>query len=379
MNIRLFSHRFNRLFCAIAICSTGLSPFSQTLSAQEATVIAQDATVKLESISDVAETEARFLTNTRQLTFDGIRAGEGYFSRDGKSMVFQSEREKSNPFYQIYWMDRETGDVERVSPGFGKTTCAWIHPEGDRVLFASTQFDPEFANKQKAELDERATGKPKAYAWDYDDQYDLVEWNRKTRQYKKLTDMKGYDAEASYSPDGQYIAFSSNRLAYQSGLTEREKTLFDTDPATALDLYIMKSDGTDVKRITDMFGYDGGPFFSPDGKRLCWRRFAENGATAEIYSANLDGTDAKRLTSIGAMSWAPFYHPSGDYLIFGTNVNGFANFELYMVDAEGSRTPTRVTTTDGFDSLPVFTTTTKVGILEIEYSMSLLLSCLISF
>ena len=355
MNIRLFSHRFNRLFCAIAIGSAGLSPLCHTLSAQDAIAVAQDATIKLESTSDVAENEARFLSNTRQLTFDGIRAGEGYFSRDGKSMVFQSERDKSNPFYQIYWMDRETGDVERVSPGFGKTTCAWIHPEGDRVLFASTQFDPEFANKQKAELDERATGKPKAYAWDYDDQYDLVEWNRKTRQYKKLTDIKGYDAEASYSPDGKYIAFSSNRLAYQSGLTEREKTLFDTDPATALDLYIMKSDGTDVKRITDMFGYDGGPFFSPDGKRLCWRRFAENGATAEIYSANLDGTDAKRLTSIGAMSWAPFYHPSGDYLIFGTNVNGFANFELYMVDAEGSRTPTRVTTTDGFDSLPVFT------------------------
>ena len=292
---------------------------------------------------------------TRQLTFDGVRAGEGYFSRDGKAMVFQSEREKENPFYQIYWMDRETGDIERVSPGYGKTTCAWIHPDGDRVLFASTQFDPDCIQKQKAELEDRAAGRQKRYAWDYDDQFDLVEWNRKTHEYKKLTDTRGYDAEGSYSPDGQTIAFSSNRLAYQPGLSEREKTLFANDPATALDLYVMKSDGTDVKRITDVFGYDGGPFFSPDSKRLCWRRFSEDGATAEIYSANVDGSDAKRLTSLGAMSWAPYYHPTGDYLIFGTNLNGFANFELYMVDAQGNHEPVRVTTTDGFDSLPVFT------------------------
>ena len=354
MNIRSFSHRWNRVFCAIAIGSAGLSTFALTAAAQEATA-KPDATAKPEAASEIAETEARFLSNTRQLTFDGIRAGEGYFSRDGKSMVFQSERDKSNPFYQIYLMDRETGDVERVSPGYGKTSCAWIHPDGDRVLFASTQFDPESANKQKAELADRAEGKQKRYAWDYDPQYDLVEWNRKTHEYKKLTDILGYDAEASFSPDGKTIAFSSNRLAYQSTLTEREKALFETDPATALDLYVMKTDGTGVTRITDQFGYDGGPFFSPDGTRICWRRFSEDGATAEIYTANIDGSDVKRLTSIGAMSWAPYYHPSGDYLIFGTNINGFANFELYMVDANGSRTPTRVTTTDGFDSLPVFT------------------------
>jgi Tol biopolymer transport system component len=326
-----------RLVIACSIFSSGL--FSQQTWSQDA----------------IQPDESRFLGKTRQLTFEGVRAGEGYFSRDGKAMVFQSERDKENPFYQIYWMDRETGDIERVSPGYGKTTCAWIHPDGDRVLFASTQFDPDCIQKQKAELEDRAAGRQKRYAWDYDDQFDLVEWNRKTHEYKKLTDTRGYDAEGSYSPDGQTIAFSSNRLAYQPGLSEREKTLFANDPATALDLYVMKSDGTEVKRITDVFGYDGGPFFSPDSKRLCWRRFSEDGATAEIYSASVDGSDAKRLTSLGAMSWAPYYHPSGDYLIFGTNLNGFANFELYMVDAQAGHEPVRVTTTDGFDSLPVFT------------------------
>jgi Tol biopolymer transport system component len=302
-----------------------------------------------------AANESQFLTKVRQLTFDGLRAGEGYFSADGKTMVFQSERDPANPFYQIYLMDRETGDVERISPGFGKTTCAWVHPDNQRVLFASTQFDPMALDKQKAEIDFRASGQTRRYSWDYDQTYDLVEFDRKSKTYKQLTHALGYDAEGSYSPDGTLIAFASNRRAYSGELSESEKKLFETDPASAMDIYVMKSDGSDLKRITDVVGYDGGPFFSPDGKKLCWRRFSEDGARAEIYTANVDGTEAKALTNLKAMSWAPFFHPSGDYVIFATNVHGFANFELYAVDSMGSKEPVRITTTDGFDGLPVFT------------------------
>jgi len=321
-------------------------------SAGLAFTLAQESSI---ATSDPVQSESRFLSGVRQLTYEGLRSGEGYFSRDGRSMVFQSEREPSNPFYQIYWMDRETGDIERVSPGFGKTTCAWIHPDGDRVLFASTQQDPDAIAKQQSELSFRASGQTRRYAWDYDPQFDLIEWNRTTGQYTNLTRTLGYDAEGSYSPDGQFIAFASNREAYERPLTEREQTLFANDPAVALDLYVMRADGTDVRKITDVFGYDGGPFFSPDGRRICWRRFSEDGATAEVFSANLDGSDAKALTRLGAMSWAPYFHPSGDYLIFATNLQGFANFELYLVDAAGTHEPVRVTTTDGFDGLPVFT------------------------
>ena len=117
----------------------------------------------------------------------------------------------------------------------------------------------------------------------------------------------------------------------------------------------MDADGENVRRLTTEPGYDGGPFFSPDGRRICWRRFNTEGVLAEIMTMNVDGSDQRPLTKLGAMSWAPFYHPSGDYLIFTTNRHGFGNFELYLVDADGNSDPVRVTTTDGFDGLPVFT------------------------
>lgn len=295
------------------------------------------------------------ISNARQLTFEGRRAGEGYFSQDGSLLVFQSERRPGNPFFQIYLMDRSTGDIEQISPGHGKTTCAWIHPSGEKVLFASTHHDPQAREKQREELEQRASGNQRRYAWDYDPKFELYAYDRQSHHYQRLTETRGYDAEGSYSPDGQQIAFASNRHAYQEDLSEEEQKLFETDPASMNEIYIMKADGTDVRRLTDVVGYDGGPFFSPDGKRLCFRRFSPNGAVAEIWTMNTDGTDARQLTEMQVMSWAPFYHPSGDYLCFTTNRHGFANFELYLIDVAGNSTPVRVTHSDGFDGLPAFT------------------------
>ena len=302
-----------------------------------------------------AKQESVLLSGTRQLTFEGRRAGEGYFSRDGSQMVFQSEREPGNPFFQIYVMDLETGDVERISPGSGKTTCAWIHPQGDKVMFASTQQDKEAQNKQKAEIQLRESGKQRRYSWDYDETFEIYEYDRKSREYKNLTNARGYDAEGSWSADGKLIAFTSNRRAYGGKLTAEEKKNFDIDQAYLNDIYIMNADGSDPRQLTTTTGYDGGPFFSPDDKRICWRRFAPDGVIAEVWTMNIDGSDKRQITRLGAMSWAPFYHPSGDYLIFTTNRHGFANFELYLIDAEGKSAPVRVTYTKGFDGLPVFT------------------------
>lgn len=302
-----------------------------------------------------AAQEAELISKPRQLTFEGRRAGEGYFSSDGRQMVFQSEREPGNPFFQIYVVDLDTGDIERVSPGHGKTTCAWIHPQGDKVLLASTHDDQNAKQKQREEFELRHSGKQRRYSWDYDENFDIYEYDRTSKAFKNLTNVRGYDAEGSWSPNGKLIAFASNRRAYEDNLSDQEKKRFEIDPAFLNDVYIMNADGSDVKRLTSAPGYDGGPFFSPDGKRICWRRFTPDGTVAEIWTMNMDGSDKRQLTQMDAMSWAPFYHPSGEYLIFTTNRHGFANFELYLIDVDGKSKPVRVTHTKGFDGLPVFT------------------------
>jgi Tol biopolymer transport system component len=303
---------------------------------------------------DPAAAEAALLSGVRQLTIDGKRSGEGYFSADGSKMIFQSEREEGNPFYQIYLMDLETGDTERVSPGFGKTTCAWVHPNGKKVMFASTQDDPEARMKQQEELDFRASGKERRYSWDYDPTYEIFEYDLESKEYRNLTGTEGYDAEGAYSPAGDRIVFASNRQAFEGELSKEDADWFKMNKSFLMEIYSMNADGSDVKRLTNSDGYDGGPFFSQDGKKICWRRFDREGLTAEVYTMNADGSDQKQLTRLGAMSWAPYFHPSGEYLIFATNKHGFANFELYLVDAKGEQEPVRVTHTEGFDGLPVF-------------------------
>ena len=294
------------------------------------------------------------LSRTRQLTFEGRRSGEGYYSRDGSRFIFQSEREEGNPFFQIYLMDMVRREVSRLSPGQGKTTCGWIHPEGGRVLFASTHHDPESGRKQREELERRASGRTRRYSWDFDAEYEIYGFSLGTSTFRNLTNKLGYDAEASWSPDGERIVFASNRLAYGGHLAPEQVESRDRDPSSFVDLYSMNSDGTDVRRLTVSPGYDGGPFFSPSGQEICWRRFTEDGLVAEIYLMDADGGRQRPVTRLGKMSWAPFFHPSGDYLVFTTNLHGLDNFELYLVAAEGRAEPLRATRTPGFDGLPVF-------------------------
>jgi Tol biopolymer transport system component len=299
--------------------------------------------------------ERDFLTRIRRLTVEGRRAGEGYWSKDGRKLVFQSEREPGNPFYQIYLMDMASGDVTRVSPGTGKTTCSFINPETGDILFASTHHDPRSKQLQEEELKFRASGQERRYSWDYDPEMELYVRTAKTGTYRRLTNKRGYDAEASYSPDGQWIVFSSTRDAYERQLSAAEQKQLDVDPSYFAEIYIMRADadGTAPQRLTKVPGYDGGPFFSPDGKRIIWRRFDESGLIADVHTMNLDGTDDRQLTDFKSMSWAPYIHPSGKYVLFASNKLGFDNFEVFMVDIDGKKEPVRVTYSDGFDGLPV--------------------------
>src|SRR5262245_10044196 len=297
--------------------------------------------------------ERDFLSRIRRLTVEGRRAGEGYWSPDGKRLVFQSEREPGNPFYQIYTLDLGTGDAKRISPGMGKTTCAFFRPGTDEIEFASTHGDPKSKQWQDEELAFRASGKERRYSWDYDPEMDIYTHSEKGGSVKRLTNARGYDAEGSYSPDGQWIAFSSMRDAYNRALSDREKKMLEENPSNFAEIYIMRADGSDQKRLTNVLGYDGGPFFTQDGKKILWRRFDEQGLIADVWTMNPDGSDQKQITDFASMSWAPYMHPSGQYIFFASNKLGFENFEVFIVDARGEKEPVRVTYSDGFDGLPV--------------------------
>lgn len=303
--------------------------------------------------------DPKLIQNAKQITFVGPKSGEGYFSADGKKMIFQSEREPNNPFYQMFIMDLESGAVQRLSPGQGKTTCGWVHPNMQKVMWSSTHLDKQIPAKVKEELALRANPVKGRYSWSFDEHFDIFESDLQGKNQKRLTKELGYDAEGSYSPDGQYIAFASNRTAYDHKLTAEEEKKFKQDPSYFMEIYIMKADGTDVKRLTTSNGYDGGPFFSADGKKITWRRFSESGASAEIFTMDVDGKNQKQITRLNSMSWAPFYHPSGDYIIFNTTVGGYSNFELFIVDSEGLKEPKRVTFAEGFDGLATFSPDAK--------------------
>ena len=98
----------------------------------------------------------------------------------------------------------------------------------------------------------------------------------------------------------------------------------------------MDEDGSNVKQLTNSPGYDGGPFFNPDGSKIIWRRFNPDGNSAEIWIMDSDGTHQRQLTADAMVSWAPFFHPSGDYFIYSSNVLGHANFELFIMDVDGN-------------------------------------------
>lgn len=298
--------------------------------------------------------EDQLLSNTRQLIEGSLRSGEGYFSADGDRFIYQSEIVGDNPFYQIYVLNLADGSSQKVSPGIGLTTCSWIHPTLDRVMFSSTHEDPDARAKQAQEISIRNSGINRPYGWDYDRHYDIYQADSNGDNLVNLTSTDGYDAEGSYSADGSKILFASNRAAYQRNLSQAEQKLFDDDASYFMDLYLMDADGSNVRQITHSPGYDGGPFFSPDNNKVVWRRFNPDGNSAEIWTMNIDGSGQRQLTADAMVSWGPYYHPSGDYIIYSSNILGNANFELFMIDPIGMNPPVRVTNTAGTDILPVF-------------------------
>lgn len=286
------------------------------------------------------------LQNIKQLTFGGENA-EAYFSSDGKKLIFQSKRD-GRGCDQIYTMNIDGSDVKMVSTGMGRTTCSYFYKKNKGILYGSTHL----GNKECPPNPDFSKG----YVWAIYPDYDIFTAKANGTKVKQLTKTPGYDAEATVSPDGKKIVFTSTR---------------DGD----LDIYVMDKNGKNVKRLTDALGYDGGPFFSPDGKQIVYRAFHPKTEAEiarykdrlandliepnnfELWIMNADGSNKRQITKLGAASFAPFFHPSGKKLIFSSN--HFAdderkrNFDLLMVNTDGTGLE-RITTYESFDGFPMF-------------------------
>ncbi len=281
--------------------------------------------------------------NMRQLTFAGENA-EAYFSPDGRELVFQAT---VPPFDcdQIFRMPADGGDPVLMSTGRGRTTCAYFLPDTASIIYASTHL----ASDDCPPRPDYSQG----YVWAIYPSYDLFV-RTPGDSLIRYTDTPGYDAEATVSPRGDKIVFTSMR---------------DGD----LDIYTMNVDGTGVKRLTDQLGYDGGPFFSPDGREIVYRAhhpaspeaqqdyrdlLAENlirPGELSLYVMNADGTDQRTVLENGAANFAPYFFPDGERIIFSTNLGDpeGRNFDLYMIHKDGTGLE-RITYNDSFDGFPMF-------------------------
>lgn len=288
----------------------------------------------------------KHLKNIKQLTFGGENA-EAYFSSDGKQLIFQSKRD-GRGCDQIYRMNVDGSKVKMVSNGEGRTTCAYFFKGAKRVVYASTHGgakecppNPDFSQ---------------GYVWAVYPDYDLYTSTPDGKDIRKLTNTPGYDAEATVSPDGKKIIFTSER----SG---------------DLELYSMDIDGSNVKQLTDAIGYDGGAFYSPDSKMIVYRRSTPTNeaevtrykgllaqhlivpTTFEIWVMNADGSNKRQITNLASGSFAPYFTPDGKRIIFCTNY--FAsdprkrNFDLALISIDGTGLE-RVTYNETFDGFPMF-------------------------
>jgi Tol biopolymer transport system component len=287
----------------------------------------------------------KHFNNMRMLTAEGNDNAEAYFSFDGSKVIFQSTRDGYN-CDQIYIMNIDGSNVHMVSTGKGRTTCAYFYADGKNILYASTHPGGDDCPPKP----DYSMG----YVWPIYDTYDIFAANPDGSNLKNLTSVKGYDAEATVSPIGDRIIFTSTR---------------DGD----IDIYSMKLDGSDVTRLTDILGYDGGANYSYNGKLVVWRAsrpktedevtqykeyLAQNlvrPSSLEIYVMNADGSNKRQVTNNGKANFGPYFFPDDKHIIFCSNMDDpeGRNFDLYMINIDGTGLE-RITYYEQFDGFPMF-------------------------
>ncbi|MEE9289271.1 MAG: hypothetical protein V3U69_06775 [Bacteroidota bacterium] len=279
-----------------------------------------------------------------QLTFGGENA-EAYFSFDESRLIFQSTRDSFH-CDQIFTMNLDGSDVRLLSTGEGRTTCSYFFPDGARILYSSTHL----AGSECPPPPDRSRG----YVWALYESFDIFTADIERTSLKQLTSTSGYDAEATISPTGDKIVFTSVR---------------DGD----LELYSMDLDGSNVQRLTHARGYDGGAFYSFDGRKIVYRAFhpksdheirdyaqlLEDGLIRpmrlEIFVMDSDGKNTVQVTDNDAANFAPFFHPDGQRVIFSSNMNDpkGRNFDLFMINLDGTGLE-QITFNESFDGFPMF-------------------------
>ena len=310
--------------------------------------------INLQGQDSLRYAEESHFQNIRQLTFGGDNA-EAYWSYDGKSLVFQRTSLKDGiPCDQIFIgrvPENPTAPFEfkLVSTGKGRTTCAFFTKDNQHIIYASTHL----ASSDCPPVPDRAKYGNK-YIWPLYRGYDIFKADLNGKIIKQLTNSPFYDAEATLSPDGKKMIYTSTK---------------DGD----IELYIMELKSGKEKRITNELGYDGGAWFSPDGKKIIWRASRPKTEAAineykellaqdlvaptnmEVWVANVDGSDAKQVTNFGQANWAPTFMPDSKRIIFASNheyKRGFP-FNLYTINGDGSNLQ-KVSRDKGFDAFPMF-------------------------
>jgi len=284
------------------------------------------------------------LRHIKQLTFGGQNA-EAYFSYDGRRLIFMSTNE-SYQCDQIFTMNTDGSDLRLVSTGKGRTTCGYFYPDGKHVLYSSTH-----------QVGDACPPRPDyshGYVWAIYSAYQIYYATDHGKIVKPLTTGPGYNAEATLSMDGKKVVFTSSR---------------DGD----LDIYSMNVDGTDVRRLTNTLGYDGGPFFSPDGNWIVYRAHHPRSEQEiahyksllaqglvepnemDLYVMRADGSNQQQITKLSGASFAPSFFPDSQRIIFASNYEhpATSQFELYAIDRHGDGLE-RVTFAGGFNAFPQF-------------------------
>lgn len=271
----------------------------------------------------ITHPEETLLNNIEQLTTPAMgfeRAGEAYFSPDSTMISFQAVPTGQSG-YQIFTMDLDTRKVVQISLDVETCTCSYFRPDGKKIIFA--------ASPEKVVVHQG--GK---YKWDLTPYMNIYEANVDGTDAVALTKGPAYHAECAYSPDGSQIVYASNEEG-------------------SMNIYVMRSDGTEVKQLTHTTHcYNGGPFFSPDGTKIIFRADRDAPDMLQIYMMDSDGSNLVQLTNNGAVNWAPFW-VSQDVIAYTTSIHGHHNYEIYLLSIKTGE-QYRVTHHPTFDGLSTF-------------------------